>query len=309
VSDWAGIDDIDGEPGFSATDVVTAVNAGIDMLMVPEHHPKMLEILRAEVASGAISMERVDEAVSLILAKKFELGLFEDPFARRSYRPEIRSDAHLALAREAAGKSVVVLKNEGVLPVAKTAKVFVAGKNADDIGHQCGGWTLTWQGGSGDTTPGTSILDGIRQVAADATVDFAVDGAGAEGHDVAIVVVGEAPYAEMFGDRHEPNGLDLDDTDRGVLERVQASGVPMVVVVVSGRALVLGDGVADWDALVAAWLPGSEGAGVADVLFGDRAPVGKLPHSWPRSADQIPINVGDADYDPLFPFGFGLTYG
>jgi beta-glucosidase len=309
VSDWAGIDDLDGEPGFSPTDVVTAVNAGIDMLMVPEHHQKMLGILRQEVESGAISMERVDEAVSLILAKKFEVGLFEDPFARRSYLPEIRSDEHLALAREAAAKSVVVLKNDGVLPVAKSGRVFVAGKNADDLGHQCGGWTLTWQGGSGATMPGTSILEGIREVAAGATVDFAVDGTGAEGHEVAIVVVGEEPYAEMFGDRHEPDGLALDETDLAVLARVRESGVPMVVVLVSGRALILPDEVADWEGLVAAWLPGTEGGGVADVLFGDRAPVGKLPHSWPRSAAQVPINVGDADYDPLFPFGFGLTYG
>jgi beta-glucosidase len=309
VSDWAGIDDIDGEPGFSETDVVTAVNAGIDMIMVPEHHPKMLEILREVVTSGAIAMERVDEAVSLILAKKFEVGLFEDPFARRGYQDEIRSDAHRALAREAAAKSVVVLRNEGVLPLAKSGSILVAGKNADDVGHQCGGWTLTWQGGSGMTTPGVSILDGIREVAAGATVDFAVEGEGAEGHDVAVVVVGEEPYAEMVGDRLDPDGLALDEADLAVLARVRASGVPMVVVLVSGRALVLPEEVAEWEALVAAWLPGSEGGGVADVLFGDRAPVGKLPHSWPRSAAQVPINVGDSDYDPLFPFGFGLTYG
>ncbi|MDX6515904.1 MAG: beta-glucosidase, partial [Gaiellaceae bacterium] len=310
VSDWAGIDDIDGEPGFSPTDVATAVNAGIDMLMVPEHHPKMMQILKQEVESGAITMERVDEAVSLILAKKFEVGLFEDPFARRGYASEIRGDAHRALAREAAAKSVTLLKNEGVLPLGKSAKIFVAGKNADDVGHQCGGWTLTWQGGSGLTTPGTSLLDGIREVAGpDATVDFAVDGGGAEGHDVAVVIVGEEPYAEMFGDRHDPDGLALDAADQAVLARVRESGVPMVVVVVSGRPLILGDGVAGWEGLVAAWLPGSEGSGVADVLFGDVTPGGKLPHSWPRSHDQIPINVGDADYDPLFAFGFGLTYG
>src|SRR3954452_2723841 len=142
VSDWGGIDDIDGEPGFSLVDVVTAVNAGIDMIMVPEHHPAMLELLKEAVATGAITEERVDEAVSLILAKKFEFGLFEDPFARRAYQSEIRCDAHLSLAREAAAKSVVVLRNEGVLPIAKGASIFVAGKNADDVGHQCGGWTL-----------------------------------------------------------------------------------------------------------------------------------------------------------------------
>jgi beta-glucosidase len=309
VSDWAGVDDIDGEPGFSPYDVTTAVNAGIDLIMVPEHFEKMLEILKQEVASGAIPMERVDEAVSLLLVKKFELGLFEDPFARREYLPEVRGEAHLAVAREAVAKSVVLLRNEGVLPLAKDARIFVAGKNADDIGHQCGGWTLTWQGGTGSTMDGTSILDGIREVAgATATVDFAIDGSGAEGHDVAIVVVGEEPYAEMFGDRLAPDGLGLDETDLATLARVRASGVPMVVVLVSGRPLILTGDATESDALVAAWLPGTEGAGVADVLFGDRDPVGKLPHSWPRTADQVPINVGDADYDPLFPFGFGLAY-
>jgi beta-glucosidase len=255
-------------------------------------------------------MERVDEAVSLILAKKFEVGLFEDPFARRQYRDRIRCDEHRTLAREAAAKSIVVLKNEGgLLPLSKDAKLFVAGKNADDVGHQCGGWTLTWQGGSGMTTPGVSILDGIREVAAGAEVTFTQDGSGAEGHDVAIVVVGEAPYAEMFGDRKEPDGMGLDEEDLATLARVRASGVPTVAVLVSGRALVVTEELEGWDAFVAAWLPGSEGAGVADVLFGDVAPTAKLPHSWPRSVDQVPINVGDADYDPLFPFGFGLTYG
>jgi beta-glucosidase len=308
VSDWAGIDDIDGEPGFSQTDVVASVNAGIDMIMVPEKHVDFLEILHATIESGDVSMERVDEAVSAILTKKFEVGLFEDPFARRQYADKIRCDEHRALAREAAAKSVVVLKNEGaLLPLAKDASIFVAGKNADDVGHQCGGWTLTWQGGSGTTTPGVSILDGIREVAAGGTVDFAADGSGAEGHDVAIVVVGEQPYAEMFGDRTAEQ-LCLDADDLATVERVRASGVPTVAVLVSGRPLVVTEQLEAWGALVAAWLPGSEGAGVADVLFGDRVPVGKLPHSWPRSAAQIPTNVGDADYDPLFPFGFGLGY-
>jgi beta-glucosidase len=310
VSDWGGIDDIDGEPGFSMHDVVTGVNAGIDMIMVPEKHVDFLVVIKEAVATGQISAERVDEAVCAILTKKFEVGLFEDPFARRQYRDRIRCDEHRTLAREAAAKSIVVLKNEGgLLPLSKDAKLFVAGKNADDVGHQCGGWTLTWQGGSGLTTPGVSILDGIRAVAPGAEVTFTQDGSGAEGHDVAIVVVGETPYAEMFGDRKEPDGMGLDDDDLATLARVRASGVPTVAVLVSGRALVVTEELGGWDAFVAAWLPGSEGAGVADVLFGDVAPTAKLPHSWPRSVEQVPINVGDADYDPLFPFGFGLTYG
>ncbi len=311
VSDWAGINALDGEPGFSASDVATAVGAGIDMIMVPEHYEEMLALLMQVVASGAIPEERVDDAVVRILRKKFELGLFENPFADRALAPEINSAAHRALARRAVRSSLVLLKNEqSLLPLAKDGlKIFVAGKNADNVGHQCGGWTLTWQGGSGRTVPGTSILDGIREVVGSAcTVDFAADGVGADRHDVAIVVIGEEPYAEFRGDRPAPDTLCLDDDDLRVVERVAASCVPTVAVLVSGRPLVITGQLAHWNALVVAWLPGTEGGGVADVLFGEATPTGKLPHSWPRSAEQVPINIGDADYDPLFPYGFGLGY-
>jgi beta-glucosidase len=311
VSDWAGINALDGDPGFSASDVATAVEAGIDMIMVPELYEEMFALLMQVVASGAISQERIDDAVVRILRKKFELGLFENPFADRALAPEINSAAHRALARRAVRSSLVLLKNEqSLLPLAKDGlKIFVAGENADSLGHQCGGWTLTWQGGSGPTVPGTSILDGIREVAGSAnTVDFAADGVGADGHDVAIVVVGEEPYAEFSGDRRAPDTLGLGDDDLRVAERVAASGVPTVAVLVSGRPLVITEQLAHWDALVIAWLPGAEGGGVADVLFEEATPTGKLPHSWPRTAEQVPINVGDADYDPLFAFGFGLAY-
>lgn len=311
VSDWAGINALDGEPGFSASDVATAVGAGIDMIMVPELYGEMFTLLMEVVASGAIPQERVDDAVVRILRKKFELGLFENPFADRALAREINSAAHRALARRAVRSSLVLLQNEqSLLPLAKDGlKIFVAGKNADSVGHQCGGWTLTWQGGSGPTVPGTSIIDGIREVVGSAgTVDFAADGVGADGHDVAIVVIGEEPYAEFRGDRPAPDTLGLGDDDLRVAERVAASGVPTVAVLVSGRPLVITGQLAHWNALVVAWLPGTEGGGVADVLFGEATPTGKLPHSWPRSAEQVPINIGDADYDPLFPYGFGLGY-
>lgn len=311
VSDWAGINALDGEPGFSASDVATAVGAGIDMIMVPELYGEMFTLLMEVVASGAIPQERVDDAVVRILRKKFELGLFENPFADRALAPEINSAAHRALARRAVRSSLVLLQNEqSLLPLAKDGlKIFVAGKNADSVGHQCGGWTLTWQGGSEPTVPGTSIIDGIREVVGSAgTVDFAADGVGADGHDVAIVVIGEEPYAEFRGDRPAPDTLGLGDDDLRVAERVAASGVPTVAVLVSGRPLVITGQLAHWNALVVAWLPGTEGGGVADVLFGEATPTGKLPHSWPRSAEQVPINIGDADYDPLFPYGFGLGY-
>jgi beta-glucosidase len=309
VSDWMGINDIDELPGFSALDVATSVNAGIDMIMVPEDFVQLLDVLKSVVQSGEVSEERIDDAVSRILTKKFELGLFERAGADRSYAKTIRSPEHLALARQAVRESVVVLKNEAVLPLEKAARIFVAGKNAGDIGCQCGGWTISWQGDTGPSTAGTSILAGLREVAGpDATIDFALDGTGAEGHDVAVVVVGESPYAEYSGDRLAPDELTLDAADLDVLARVQRSGVPMVVVLVSGRPLMISEQLEGWQGFVAAWLPGSEGAGVADVLFGEVQPSGKLPDSWPRSAAQIPINAGDANYDPQFPFGFGLSY-
>ena len=311
VSDWLGIDLLDEGPGFSLEAVVRAVNAGIDMIMIPEHYAKMRAVLLEAVESGAVAVARIDDAVARILRKKFELGLFENSFADRALAQEIGSPAHRALARRAVQASIVLLKNEqDMLPLAREGlRILVAGKNAEDVGHQCGGWTLTWQGGSGATVPGTSILAGIREVAGPSTlVDFAPDGVGAEGHDLAIAVLGETSYVEFFGDRPAPDDLCLDMDDLAVVKRLAASGVPTVAVLVSGRPLVITDQLQHWQALVAAWLPGTEGAGVADVLFGEAAPAGTLPHSWPRSADQVPINVGDAEYDPLFPFGFGLAY-
>jgi len=307
LSDWGGIDRLDGAPHFSAADVRDAVNAGIDMVMVPVAYADFLEKLRAGVDSGAVPQERIDDAVRRILTRKFQLGLFERPFADRSLTATVGSAEHRALAREAVRRSLVLLRNDGVLPLRRTARVFVAGRHADDVGLQSGGWTLTWQGAAGDVTPGTTILAGIRAaVEGGGSVTHAPDGRGAAGHDVAVVVVGEGPYAEYAGDRTDELGLD--PPDAVVLDRVRASGVPTVVVLVSGRPVVVTDRLPAWSALVAAWFPGTEGAGVADVLFGDHPPRGKLPVSWPRSAAQLPLNVGDPGYDPLFPYGFGLTY-
>ncbi|GGL14293.1 glycoside hydrolase family 3 N-terminal domain-containing protein [Mangrovihabitans endophyticus] len=309
VSDWAGIDQIDGQRGFTQAEVATAINAGLDMIMVPNDWPAFLDRLRAAVQSGQIPMTRIDDANRRILTKKFQLGLFEHPYADRSYATTIGSAAHRDLARQAVRESQVLLKNAGdVLPLAPSGgKIFVAGKSADNVGNQSGGWTLSWQGASGDTVPGSTILDGIRDaVAGRATVTYQRDGTGIDGsYRAAIAVVGETPYAEGDGDR--PGGLGLDSADLATLQRLHASGVPLVVVLVSGRPLDIAAQWGDWDALVASWLPGSEGAGVADVLFGAYAPTGKLPMTWMRSAGQQPINDGDGK-DALFRYGFGLTY-
>jgi beta-glucosidase len=316
ISDWEGIHQI---PGDYATQVRTGVNAGIDMFMEPFSYQDFETTLLAEVAAGRVSEGRVDDAVRRILAKKFELGLFERPFTDRTHLDEVGSTPHRALARQAVAKSQVLLKNRGkLLPLSGKERIYVAGSNADDIGNQAGGWTVAWQGLSGDIIPGNTILEGIRQVAPRARVTFSEDAsAPTAGNDVGIVVVGETPYAEGFGDvggplwqdngvPREPKTMRLNAADRAAVDRVCGAIDDCVVVVVSGRPLVLTDQLGRMDALVAAWLPGSQGEGVADVLFGRRPFTGRLSMTWPRTLEQEPINVGDRRYHPLFPYGWGL---
>lgn len=321
ISDWEGIHQI---PGDWATQVRTGVNAGIDMFMEPDEFRQFITALTAEVQAGRVSQSRINDAVRRILTAKFELGLFERPFADRTHLSSVGSAAHRAVAREAAAKSQVLLKNAGAaLPVKRNAKVYVAGRNADNMGNQTGGWTLTWQGYSGnDHQPGTTILEGIREVAPGAQVTYSADAsAPTAGSDVGVVVVGETPYAEGFGDvggplwafdpadnnvPREPKTMDLKPGDRAVIERVCSQIETCVVLVVSGRPQVIGEQLGSIDALVASWLPGTEGAGVADVLFGKRPFTGRLSLSWPRTVDQQPLNVGDPGYNPQFPFGYGL---
>jgi beta-glucosidase len=302
ISDWAAIDQI---PGGYASDVRTSINAGVDMVMVPNEYRKFVDTLRAEVDAGNIPIARIDEAVTRILEAKFALGLFDRPFADRTHIDEIGSLEHRAVARQAVRESLVLLENDGVLPLSKGAgEVLVAGTNADNIGHQSGGWTITWQGGSGDTTIGTSILEAIEAaVDPGITVTFDRRATGPLTGDVGVVVVGERPYAEGRGDALD---LTLSSSDVNAIERV-CDAMPCVVVLVSGRPMLITDLLAETNAFVAAWLPGTEGAGVADVLFGDTDFTGTLPMSWPRTMEQIPINVGDPDYDPLFPYGYGET--
>ncbi|MBU4337610.1 MAG: glycoside hydrolase family 3 C-terminal domain-containing protein, partial [Actinobacteria bacterium] len=294
--------------GFTDDEVRQGINAGIDVVMVPYNYTQFLSSLKTEVGIGAISMRRIDDAVSRILTKKFEYGLFEHPYANRSLTGSVGSAAHRAVARTAVQESQVVLKNtNGVLPLPTTAsKVFVAGKSASNIGYQSGGWTITWQGGSGATTPGTTVLQGIQAaVSPGTTVTYSADGTGIDGsYKAAIAVIGETPYAEGAGDR--PTGMGLDATDLATLDELKASGVPVVVVLVSGRPMDIAAQVGDWAALVAAWLPGTEGAGVADVLFGTAPATGTLPVTWEQSASQEPINVGDGKTG-LYPFGAGLS--
>jgi beta-glucosidase len=304
VSDWNGIDDND--PVYR-TAVKEAVNSGIDMIMVPSNWKTCLADIKDLVNTGEVTIARIDDAARRILRVKFQLGLFERPYTDRTLMAAFGSAAHRDVAREAVRKSLVLLKNSNnILPLAKTGKkIFVCGKCADNIGYQCGGWTISWQGGSGNITTGTSILQGIRNVAAGDTITYSSNGTGASGNDVAIVVIGEMPYAEGNGDN---STLALDAGDSNVLSSIQRAGVPMVVVLISGRPLIVTSQVPNWAAFVAAWLPGTEGQGVAEVLFGNYNFTGKLPHVWPQSVSQIPINPNDGQ-TPLYEFGYGLSYG
>lgn len=304
VSDYDGINEIDGRPGFTKEEVVAAVNAGIDMVMVPTEWRRFIDHLRDAVKDGSVPMSRIDDANRRILTKKFELGLFERPLADRRHLGTVGGDAHRELARRAVARSQVLLKNDGVLPLDADDKIFVAGGAAHDVGVQSGGWTITWQGRPGPITPGTTILEGIRGAAG--SVDYDAEGKGIDdSYDAAVAVVGEKPYAEHHGDLTGDMGLDAGDLK--TIERLRAAGVPVIVVLVSGRPLDVAAELPGWDALLAAWLPGTEGAGVADVLFGDVEPTGRLPVTWMRDADQQPINRGDGK-TPLFPFGYGLGY-
>ncbi len=306
ISDWQAIDQI---PGDHASDVATSVNAGLDMIMVPTAYQDFTRTLREQVAAGRVPEARIDDAVARILTQKFRLGLFEKPYADTAHLEKVGSAEHRAVAREAAAKSQVLLKNEGaVLPIEPNQKVYVAGSNAHDIGSQAGGWTVSWQGSAGKTTTGTTILEGMRRAArTPGSVTFSQDASAVtDGHDVGVVVVGETPYAEGAGDVGNGHDLELTAADQAAVDTVCAA-MKCAVLIVSGRPQLIGDRLGKIDALVASWLPGSEGDGVADVLYGRRAFTGQLPVTWPKTEAQLPVNVGDAAYDPQFPYGWGLT--
>jgi len=313
VSDWQGLERMVGHDDYK-TNIIAGINAGIDMVMVPgaekyggQTYTNFINLLIESVKEGSVSENRINDAVARILKIKFEMGLFERPYSDKSLLSGVGSKEHRNIAREAVKQSLVVLKNDGILPLSKDlGHIHVAGKNADDLGNQCGGWTISWQGESGPITKGTTIYEAIQVAVSSVTnVTFSKNGSGAKGADVGLVIIGETPYAEMEGDRES---LVLDKEDLAAIDRIKKAGVPVVVIIVSGRPLIIADELDKWAGLIAAWLPGSEGKGVTDVIFGDYNPTGRLSVSWPRSMEQIPINFGDSDYDPLFEYGFGLSY-
>ena len=304
ISDYNALDQL--APDFKEA-IAISINAGMDMAMVPERYREFIAGLEGLVKEGKVPMARIDDAVTRILRVKFALGMMDQgrsQLADRKLQKSFGSAEHRAVARDAVRQSLVLLKNErGTLPLAKGAvRIHVGGKNADDLGNQCGGWTIDWQGKSGAVTSGgTTILAAIRKAVGSATrVTFAKDGTGAAGAAVGVVVIGEKPYAEFDGDRAD---LSLAAEDVAAINNMKAAGIPVVVVLLSGWPLILGEVLEKADALVAAWLPGSEGEGVTDVLFGDFAPTGKLSFSWPRTMQQL----GERQA-ALFAYGYGLKY-
>jgi len=313
VGDWDGHAKV---PGCSPTDCPASIAAGLDLYMGPASWKGLYASTLAAAEAGTLPMARLDDAVRRILRVKLRSGLFEagKPSTREyAGRYELLgAPGHRAVARQAVQESLVLLKNSGVLPLKANARILVAGDGADNVAKQSGGWTLTWQGTGTkpEHFPGaTSIFAAMRDAAkaGGGTAEFSINGRFTTKPDAAIVVFGEDPYAEFQGDRAD---LYFDDT-RGSLDtmmRLKAAGIPVVAVFLSGRPLWVNRHINAADAFVAAWLPGSEGGGVVDVLFGKADFKGKLPFSWPADAKGVPLDVGDADYKPLYPFGYGLKF-
>ena len=312
ISDWAGINEIDKD---YKTCIIKSINAGIDMNMVPgslnpddNSYDDFIRLAIEAVKEGSIPIERIDDAVYRILKVKKQIGLFDAPIKNPSNKNVVGSKRHRDLARESVRKSLVLLKNENkILPLRKSGKkITLVGDHADNIGFQCGGWTIHWQGGSGDITTGTTILDAFKTAVNDSNnINYSKNADDLLGSDVIVVAIGEKPYTEGVGDR---DSLLLSKEDKELLEKVKRAKIPYVVILISGRPMIINEELDSSHAFIAAWLPGTEGVGISDVVFGDFDFTGKLSMTWPRSMKQIPINYGDSSYDPLFKFGFGLSY-
>jgi beta-glucosidase len=321
VGDWNAHGQVAGCTNESCPE---AINAGLDIFMVPQDWKALYENTLEQARSGEIAAARIDDAVRRILRVKMRAGLFErgKPSSRPlAGRDELLGSAeHREVARRAVRESLVLLKNNGsLLPLAPTGRVLVTGDGADDIGKQSGGWTITWQGtgNTNDEFPGaTSIWAGVREAveSAGGTAELSSDGSFETRPDVAVVVYGEDPYAEFQGDRDSVDYSPASDRDLELLQSLRQAGVPVVSVFLTGRPLWVNPELNASDAFVVAWLPGTEGGGIADVLFAaaDGAPRhdfrGRLSFSWPKSPQQTVLNRGDAAYDPLFPYGYGLSY-
>jgi beta-glucosidase len=308
VSDWKAYS------RFGGNDVI---NAGVDVVMAVEGDFNMyVEGVRNGVLSEVISQERIDDAVRRILKQKFRIGLFENPFPDATLIPKIGMQAHRTVARQAVRESLVLLKNRNnVLPLKKDARIVVVGEFGNNSGLQSGGWTVNWQGMTENYAGATTILDGFRKFSSQEILYDQGGSADLDNLDVAVIVVGETPYAEFMGDiggvmnKYQHTLIPEHQT---LIDTYTAKGIKTVVVLISGRPLVVTKQLEQVDAFVAAWFPGSEGDGIAEVLFGDYDFKGKLPHSWPKSEEdylgKYGPNFWDTSIEPLFRLGFGLNY-
>ncbi len=306
ISDYAAVNQL---PGDYKQQIAQSINAGMDMVMVPEHYVEFFNNLKSLVADGKVPQSRIDDAVSRILRVKFAMGLMNpgySPLADRSLHKTFGSTEHRAVARQCVRQSMVVLKNENrTLPLSPSVpRVLVAGRSAHNIGNQCGGWTIRWQGQTGEVIEGTTVLAAIRKLVGQDRVTHSPDASGAAGNSIAVVVIGETPYAEFMGDRTD---LHLAAEDIASVDAAKSAGIPVVVVILSGRPIIIDEILPKADAIIAAFLPGTEGDGVADVLFGSYKPTGKLSYTWP-AGDSTSFNRNDPGYKTLFKFGHGLSY-
>jgi len=311
VSDWNGINQVNGD--FKQA-IKTAINAGIDMAMQPNNYIEFINLLTQLVNEGQVSTERIDDAVARILDAKMRLGLFENPYAGLDLVDTVGCTFHRDVARQAVRESLVLLKNDGILPLSKDSdKILVAGSKGNDVGAMCGGWTISWQGGLGEITEGTTVYEGVRNAIGSEHVVYTSNSNQIPEADFAVVVVGENPYAEGAGDIFWTNGSGfiLSGEDYSMIQAVKNANIPMVVVLLSGRPLDIRNELEDADAFIAAWLPGSEGgSGIADILFGDYEPTGKLSHTWPESFSDVPINIigNYPGHNALFPYGYSSSF-
>jgi beta-glucosidase len=304
VSDWGAIDLID--PSDYTAAVKQAINAGIDMAMVPDDWAKFESTLKGLVQNGGVAQTRIDDAVSRILKVKFEMGLFENPMPPSGQADQVGSAANRAVARQAVAESAVLLKaGSKVLPIAKSGqKVLIAGEAADDIGIALGGWSISWQGSAGPTTTGTTLVQAL-QTQLGSSLTYKADAAFDSGTkaDIGIVVVAEQPYAEGKGD--SPT-LQLPDADVALIAKMKPLVTKLVVVIYSGRPMMLDGIIGQADAVVAAWLPGTEVEGLADVLLGDKPFVGTTTYTWPRTPADAARMGKTACQGAVFPYGYGL---
>src|SRR5579859_2564455 len=323
VSDWQAIDQISTDYNY---DVRTSINAGLDMIMIPTNYTNFLSTLNAEITAGNIPMSRIDDAVTRIINAKFALGLFSQPYGNSSYTSSVGSSAHRAVARQAVRESLVLLKNDpgglgssstGVLPLSKSASytLVVAGGSADNIGNQMGGWSISWQGASGNTDVGTTLWGAIQKAGLSPSVTLKFVGTSTKGNytgDVGIIAVGEQPYAEGKGDTNTLSfAFNNTNSNDAQINDVCSKVKKCIVVNMSGRVTLINTELAKSSAFVQAWLPGTEGEGITDVLFGDYSFTGTLPYTWPNALSCEPINpgnLGDTSSGScvLFARGYGI---